>query len=105
MRTLLSASDDDAFAARVLAAARESRGEVQWWEVLTAWARPGLVAASLVAAAAALWSLAAPRHGSGSGQLGDPLPAAGAQAAVPAYLVSGEILDVDAVMAALVENE
>jgi hypothetical protein len=105
LRALLSSNDDDIFAARILASAHRSQGEIQWWEVLTAWARPGLIAAGILAAAATVWSLRALPEGNSGVQLGDPLSAAGERAAVPAYLVSPETWDIDAVMAAFTENE
>jgi hypothetical protein len=104
LRAVLSLPDDEAFAARVLAAVGTGRPEAAWWEVLTSWARPGLVAAGLLAVAALAWVAAGPRQGLRA-SLEDPLPAAGEGAAVPTYLVSAEAPDVNAVMAAFVEEE
>ncbi len=64
LRELLEAGDNRAFVARVMAEVRalgmrRLRGD--WWEVLGAWARPGLVAAAaLVALAVGLTLAAAP---------------------------------------------
>lgn len=104
LRAALSGANDAAFVQRVLAAAPLGQGQAPWWEILTTWARPGLVAAGLLAGAAALWSVTAFPAENGAGPLGDPLPAAGA-GAVPAYLVSAELPDIDAVMAVVTENE
>jgi hypothetical protein len=56
LRTLLNSRDDAAFTQRVLAVASWPQpGASDWWEVLSAWARPGLAAAVLLAAVAGFW--------------------------------------------------
>ena len=64
LRELLEAGDNRAFVARVMAEVRAldmQRLRGDWWEVLGAWARPGLVAAAaLVALAVGLTLAAAP---------------------------------------------
>jgi hypothetical protein len=52
LRGLLSAPDDAAFAARVMA---RLPGALPWWEVLGSWARPGLAAALVLAALGGMW--------------------------------------------------
>lgn len=60
LRSVLSGRDEAAFVRRVLDSASKSGGQIyggaEWWEVLSAWARPGLAAAVIgVAAAAIMW--------------------------------------------------
>ena len=56
LRTLLSSRDDAAFTERVLAVTPWPQvGATDWWEELSAWARPGLAAAVLLAAMAGFW--------------------------------------------------
>ncbi len=66
LRELLEAGDNRAFVARVMAEVRaldmrRLRGD--WWEVLGAWARPGLVAAAALVALAVGLTLSAPPTG------------------------------------------
>lgn len=103
LRAMLASDDDSAFVARVLAAARWGLDQTPWWEVLTVWARPGLVAAGVLAGAALSWSLLGAREAGGTGLLGDPLRAAGERAAVPSYIVA-DTPDVEAMMALVQEN-
>lgn len=53
LRETLSRSDDAAFTARVRQALPTA--QLGAWDLLARWARPGLVAAALVALAAGLW--------------------------------------------------
>lgn len=50
LREVLTASDDAAFATRVLAAATwpVPRAQSEWWDVLGGWARQGMAAAALL---------------------------------------------------------
>ena len=105
IRGVLAGEDDAAFVRRVLSAVPLGQTPAPWWEVLRTWAGPGLAAAGLLTAAAALWSVTAFRGANGTGSLGDPLPATGARAAVPTYLVATDVPDVDAVMAFVSESE
>ncbi len=105
LRELLDAHGDEAFVQRVLAAAPGEQLDLPWWEVLTAWARPGLVAATGIAAGALLWFAVGGTNTGTIASLGDPLPAAGERAAVPSYLVSSDTPDVDAVMTTFVDND
>jgi hypothetical protein len=106
LRRALDAGDDAAFVHGVLLAfdgmhTRAMPG--QWWTVLTAWARPGLVAAMLVIAVAA-FSLGV-RIGRSSVQpmattlVTDPLNPDSGQVAVPALMAGSEAPNVDYVLA------
>jgi len=105
LRRALTAPDDAAFVRRVLAAADQVYGDVapgQWWTVLTAWARPGLVAAMLIVAAAAFWLglwVGARGAGSSMATITDPLQTESEQLAVPALLVEDRAPTVDVVLA------
>ncbi|MEE8191229.1 MAG: hypothetical protein V3T74_00685 [Gemmatimonadales bacterium] len=104
----LSAPDDERFARQVMAAADSvfgAGGSESWWQELTAWARPGLVAAMLLIAAGAFWmGSQMGQRGNGTGALGDPLSAADSeQLGVPVLLAGGEAPSVDAVMAVAFE--
>ena len=105
LRRALTAPDDAAFVRRVLGAADQVYGDVapgQWWTVLTAWARPGLVAAMLVVAAAAFWLglwVGSGGPGSSVATFTDPLQTESEQLAVPALLVEDRAPTVDVVLA------
>jgi hypothetical protein len=107
LRAALSGADDVQFAQRVVAAydglfsRHERRG---WWNVLAAWAVPGLAAALVLVAATVIWFAIPSGNGNGLTGLGDPLSAANGQLAVPALLASSTTLDVDMVMAVALEN-
>jgi len=65
LRELLSSSDDQQLATRIMAAAAALLGQAgtqRWTDVLFAWARPGVAAAMVLAAAATLWMSAASRQ-------------------------------------------
>jgi hypothetical protein len=56
LREALAADGEPAFAARVLAAAQQrSAHGAPWWQVLGAWARPGVAAALVLLAGATIW--------------------------------------------------
>ena len=55
LRELLSSTDDAAFARRVMDHVPQVIARESWWEVLGAWARPGVAAAVAVLAAATVW--------------------------------------------------
>ena len=106
----LSAPDDERFARQVMAAADSVLGadaSESWWQELTAWARPGLVAAMLLIAAGAFWmgsQMAQRGNGNGTNALGDPLSAAdNEQLGVPMLLAGSEAPSVDAVLAVALE--
>jgi len=106
----LSAPDDERFARQVMAAADSVLGadaSESWWLELTAWARPGLVAAMLLIAAGAFWmgtQMGQRGSGNGTGALGDPLSATdGEQLDIPVLIAGGEAPSVDAVMAVALE--
>lgn len=105
LRDALAAGDDTAFTQRVLAGAEAVYGErspEQWWTVLTAWARPGLVAAILIIAAAAFWAgiWVGRTAGVQSAATLDPLQSDSEQLAVPSLLAERQAPDVDVVLAA-----
>ena len=110
LRAALATDDDAAFARRVVAAAEADLGSAGlWWQELTAWARPGLVAALLAVAAAGFW-LGAMTQGrgtptNGTTALGDPLTAADSdQLAVPVLLAEEEAPEVDLVLGLALEQ-
>jgi hypothetical protein len=105
LQRALAVPDDAAFVRRVIAAADQVYGDVapgQWWSVLTAWARPGLVAAMLMVAAAAFWlGLWVGTRGAGSNMasFSDPLQTESEHLTVPALLVEDRAPTVDVVLA------
>lgn len=109
LRAMLSADDKARFVRRVIAAAESVFGEVrrpaEWWEVLTAWARPGLAAAVVLIAIAGFWlgTLAGGRNGTAT--LGDPLRADNGRLEVPVLLADQRAPDLDVVLAAELENQ
>ena len=109
LRDALTGADDAAFVRRVMASAEGVYGDVlpgQWWGVLTAWARPGLVAAMLVVAAMAFWAgLAVGRsEGVAAAALSDPLSGDDGQLGVPALLAERQPPDVDVVLAVAIRQ-
>ncbi len=107
VREALTATADEAFVARVVAAAPLGAAETgAWWQVLTGWARPAMVAALLaVAAALGLW-LRGPSGAVERGVAGvdDPLWGAGDPASLPTYFASGEEPDVDVALAMVLDG-
>jgi hypothetical protein len=55
LREMLSAPDDAAFVRRVMDHVPPVIARETWWEILGAWARPGVAAAVAVLAAATVW--------------------------------------------------
>lgn len=104
LRDALAGADEAAFVRQVMRSAEHVYGDVlpgQWWGVLTAWARPGLVAAMLVVAAMAFWAgLAVGRSESAAAiaTLSDPLNGEDGQFAVPALLAERQAPRVDLVL-------
>jgi hypothetical protein len=90
LRQLLTTTDDAAFAARVEAAAAPlfRRGTPGWWEVLGAWARPGVAAALAVTATATLWLAVASLRSDRDVTIEDALRRAG-EGLAPAVVVAG----------------
>ena len=94
LREALTADGEAPFVQRVLAAAESSlwTGQVvPWWSVLTGWARPGLVAALVVATLTGFALGAMLGHAPSSSSeftLGEPLRSESEQLAVP-LLLSG----------------
>jgi hypothetical protein len=108
LRAALTTEDDAAFAHRVVAAAEADLGTWLWWQELTAWARPGLVAALLVVAAIGFWMGAmiqgreAPANGTSA--LGDPLTTVDSALAVPVLLAGEQAPEVDLVLGLALER-
>ncbi len=105
LRAALAADDDAAFARRVVAAAESDLGSAgPWWHVLTAWARPGLVAALLLVAVVGFGLGITVRGGDGAAALGDPLAATDSgDLAVPELLASEQAPEVDFVLGLALE--
>jgi hypothetical protein len=106
LRRALDPGDDAAFVRAVLVAFDGMHAVAvpgQWWAVLTAWARPGLVAAMLLIAVAA-FTLGV-QIGRSSVQpmattlVTDPLNPDSGQVAVPAIMAGSEAPNVDYVLA------
>lgn len=107
LRAALSPADDAEFSRRVVAASDGAFAESLrpgWWEVLAAWAWPGLAAALVLVAVTAVWLGVGQGSGNGPSGLGDPLAAVNGQLAVPALLASPGMPDVDIVLAVALEN-
>jgi hypothetical protein len=86
LREALTADDEQAFAARVLAAAQQrSAYDPPWWQVLGAWARPGVAAALALLAGATIWYANASSRNEADTTLEDVLLAA-AEPATPPFL-------------------
>lgn len=110
LRVALTTEDDAAFARRVVEAAEADLGGAGlWWQELTAWARPGLVAALFVVAAVGFW-LGTMVRGSdapanGATTLGDPLTAADSdRLAVPVLMAGEQAPEVDLVLGLALER-
>jgi hypothetical protein len=103
LKALLSGDDEVGFVQRVLARVSEIPNgfvlRLTWWEVLGAWARPGLVAAGLgLALGATIWL-----SGFGSGPvqttvLGDPLEPPDDSVFPAALLAQGEPPDLNEIL-------
>lgn len=81
LKDALTVGDDVSFTRRVLAAAERAFGagpiRDDWWDVLTAWARPGVAAAAALALGATLWVALASSRGSRDVTLEDVFRPAG----------------------------
>ncbi len=108
LRRVLDAGDHAEFIQRVVGAAGPlfgiGAGEENWWDVLSAWARPAVAVALALATAATLWLV---RASSGNGQeitLEDALRPAN-ETDVPSALVVGlSPPDLDFILAASLES-
>lgn len=105
LREALTQRDEALFVRRVLAARDAMFGEVDlpWWSVLTAWARPGLVAAAGLLLAA-LWFGTRQAESNGGLPLADPLTAGLEQLSVPALFAGPDRPNVDLVLAVALER-
>ena len=98
LRSALSGVDETAFVESVVSRAASLQDRIQedgdWWEVLCAWAAPGLAAAAIgIVAAAAFWWTGA--RGTAN-ELTDPLQAS---AAIPAAFLASQPPDLNEVFA------
>jgi hypothetical protein len=108
LRAALATDDDAAFARRVVEAAEADLGSAGlWYQELSAWARPGLVAGLLAVAAAGFWLGAMTQGGgapvNGTTALGDPLTTADSALAVPVLLAGEQAPEVDLVLGLALE--
>jgi hypothetical protein len=91
LRAALTSGDESAFVARVMAARDRlemaTHSDVPLWQVLRAWARPGLAAALALAAGATIWAAAAARRNETEPTL-ETVFMARAQTVAPAFLVA-----------------
>ena len=55
LRETLSAPDDPAFVARVMARVPARIAREAWWDILDEWARPGIAAAAVLLLGAGFW--------------------------------------------------
>jgi len=100
LRAALSGSDEAAFVRRVVAAAELQQQQVtdgDWWEILNAWARPGLAAAVVgIITATFLWWNGAGSQAETQTALADPLQAA---VEIPAAFLASQAPDLNEVLA------
>jgi hypothetical protein len=101
LRAALSGRDEDEFVRRVVASATEiQRRRIdggEWWEILSAWARPGLAAAAIGAiAAAAFWWIGTGSLSDTTALLADPLQAS---VEIPAAFLTDQPPDLNEVLA------
>ncbi|MBI3982643.1 MAG: hypothetical protein HY337_07005 [Gemmatimonadetes bacterium] len=101
LRELLSSGDDAAFAERVTAAATTVLGREMasgWWEVLGAWARPGVAAAVALAASATLWLAVASVPADSDVTIEDALRRTGETVATPVLVAATSEPDLERLM-------
>ena len=106
LRAALSGQDETAFVQSVLASAASLQDGVHdggdWLEILGAWARPGLAAAAIgMAAAAILWLSGAQTPSNGAALLADPLQAS---VEIPAAFLAAQPPDLNEVLALELDN-
>ncbi len=104
LRVVLSGQDEAAFIKRVMARAAELQQEgsigLAWWEVLGAWARPGLAAAVFGLIAGAMIWFAGLRFGNQPmNVLGDPLQSVGDTGMPAAFLATLQPPNLDDILA------
>ncbi|KPJ92144.1 MAG: hypothetical protein AMS18_08010 [Gemmatimonas sp. SG8_17] len=108
LRAVLSAEDDFSFVERVLARAGELQHNVygvEWWEVLSAWARPGLVAVAVVLIAGiTIWFSGMSGSTESMVALGDPLLSAGESGLPSALFAASQPPDLNEVLALVMGN-
>ncbi len=97
LRAVLSVPGEDVFIRRVLVRITEP---LTWWEVLGGWARPGLAAALLLAAAAGFWLGRTVPTGESTIVLEEMLYASGGNGTMTALLSSARPPNVDVLFAA-----
>lgn len=101
LRSALSGQDEEEFVRRVVGSAVEIQQHLSdddvWWEILNAWARPGLAAAAIgTIAAAALWWNGTRGPTETSIALDDPLQAS---VEIPAAFLASQAPDLNEVLA------
>ncbi|UCG86976.1 MAG: hypothetical protein JSW71_00030 [Gemmatimonadota bacterium] len=104
LRTALSGQDEAAFVKRVMARVSELQegGSIGllWWEVLGAWARPGLAAAALgLVVGAMIWAASLRSGDQPATALGDPLQSVGDTGMPAAFLATTQPPNLDNVLA------
>lgn len=108
LRELLTPEDHRAFVSRVVASARSQFNRdlavADWWDVLSAWARPGLAAALLLALLGAFGLQSAPERPVAHVTIDNTLADAAATDERTSLLVSPSPPSVDVVLASQFEN-
>ncbi|KPJ90882.1 MAG: hypothetical protein AMS18_09835 [Gemmatimonas sp. SG8_17] len=104
LRTVLSGQDEAAFVKRVMARVAELHEGASiglaWWEVLGAWARPGLAAAALgLLAGAMIWAAGLRSGDQATTVLGDPLQSVGDTGMPAAFLATAQPPNLDNILA------
>jgi hypothetical protein len=88
LREILTPGDNAAFARRVMERVPQFVAGESWWEVLGAWARPGVAAAVAVLAAATVWMT---REQAERGTTGESLVAAAETITAQSLLGAGPV--------------
>jgi len=108
LRAVLSADDDTRFVEGVLARAGELQDDVYgvaWWEVLSAWARPGLVAAAAgLIAGITIWLSGMSGSTESMVALGDPLMPADEAGLPSALFAASQPPELNEVLALVMGN-
>ena len=102
LREALTMRNEAAFVRRVKASAEVLFGDLpqgQWWSVLGGWARPGLVAAAGLAAAALLWTGTRAGTVPTPESLANPIVESAEELSIPLWLAAQTAPDVDVVFA------
>lgn len=106
LREALDAGDEPAFVDRVLAAAAGGGSGyygAPWWQVLGAWARPGVAAALALLAGATIWLARASSRNESDATLEEVLLASGEAVAPPFLTATTAPPSFDVVLASTLE--